>query len=395
MAEYKIQQRVYNEKTKEWDKVYPKVTADQVIEDDAHQFVSKEEKAQISAALPKSGGTMTGTLTLSKAPESDQEAATKSYVDRTTQAAIGALTQEQVPDLDAGKIKTGKIDIERLPAGALERCIVVKDDAARLRLTAEQVQVGDTVKVTASGQMYFVVDGTKLDTEAGYEVYGAGTAASVPWSGVTEKPDVFPAEAHTHTSADFTADDAHQFVSSAEKAQIEAALPKSGGIMTGSLVLSANPTLPKEAATKEYVDEAARVAAAAIIDGSPEALDTLKELSTALGDDPNFATTIAGEIGKKLASDEVVAAPAAGKILRMDANGKLPTDITGNAAAAGRLKTAVKVNGVTFDGSADINITQIDGKNIATTDQIGAKITISASAPENAYEGELWFEVLN
>lgn len=37
-----------------------------------------------------------------------------------------------------------------------------------------------------------------------------------------------------------------------------------------------------------------------VVDGSPEALDTLYELAKALGDDPNFATTVMDQIGLKL-----------------------------------------------------------------------------------------------
>lgn len=40
-------------------------------------------------------------------------------------------------------------------------------------------------------------------------------------------------------------------------------------------------------------------ALAQLVNGSPEALDTLNELAKALGDDPNFAATTAEEIGKK------------------------------------------------------------------------------------------------
>ena len=89
--------------------------------------------------------------------------------------------------LDASKL-TGTIDIERLPHGALERCVTVADDTARFELTTASVQKGDTVKVTSTGLMYFVVDDTNLDSEDGYEEYTAGSATSVPWSGVTGKP---------------------------------------------------------------------------------------------------------------------------------------------------------------------------------------------------------------
>lgn len=39
---------------------------------------------------------------------------------------------------------------------------------------------------------------------------------------------------------------------------------------------------------------------AAIVDSAPETLDTLNELAAALGDDPNFATTITTQLGNKL-----------------------------------------------------------------------------------------------
>jgi hypothetical protein len=46
-------------------------------------------------------------------------------------------------------------------------------------------------------------------------------------------------------------------------------------------------------------------AIAALVDSSPEALNTLNELATALGNDPNFATTIATQLGTKVNDDDV------------------------------------------------------------------------------------------
>ena len=103
-----------------------------------------------------------------------------------------------ITNIDASKISSGTIDLARLPQGALERCVIVADETARLKLTTATVQRGDTVKVTATNKMYFVVDDTKLTSEAGYEVYTAGTATSVPWSGITGKPSTYPPSEHTH-----------------------------------------------------------------------------------------------------------------------------------------------------------------------------------------------------
>lgn len=94
-------------------------------------------------------------------------------------------------NFDASKITSGTINIDRLPKAALERMVVVADDAARFKLTTATAQVGDTVKVTATNKMYLVKDDSKLNTEAGYEPYTAGQASSVPWSGVTGRPSTF------------------------------------------------------------------------------------------------------------------------------------------------------------------------------------------------------------
>lgn len=103
-----------------------------------------------------------------------------------------------ITDIDASKIKSGTIDIDRLPKGAIERMVYVKDDAARFALTTNTAQNGDTVKVTSTKKMFYVIDDTKLSSEAGYEPYTAESASAVPWSGVTGKPTTFTPKAHTH-----------------------------------------------------------------------------------------------------------------------------------------------------------------------------------------------------
>lgn len=54
-------------------------------------------------------------------------------------------------------------------------------------------------------------------------------------------------------------------------------------------------------ATEEYVD----TKVADLVNAAPETLDTLKELSTALGDDPNFATTVLTQLGNKADKDDI------------------------------------------------------------------------------------------
>lgn len=115
--------------------------------------------------------------------------------------AITPLTPDS--SLNAEKI-VGVIGIENIPKAALERLKRVADDAARFALTIDDVQNGDTVKVLATEKIYAIIDDTKLSSEEGYEVYIAGGAASVPWSGVTEKPEKFNPSEHNHKGSEIT-----------------------------------------------------------------------------------------------------------------------------------------------------------------------------------------------
>ena len=101
-----------------------------------------------------------------------------------------AMKSDIPTEYDATKI-TGTINLANLPSGALERLVVVADTEARLALTTATVQNGDVVKEEDTGTMYYVKDDTQLggdSPENAFEVFTAGSATSVPWSGVTGTP---------------------------------------------------------------------------------------------------------------------------------------------------------------------------------------------------------------
>ncbi len=189
-----------------------------------------------------------------------------------------------------------------------------------------------------------------------------------------------------------------------------------------SPALTGIPTAPTAAqgtnntqiATTAYV----RAAISALVGSSPEALDTLNELAAALGNDPNFATTMTNALAGKQPLDATLTALAglatgANKLpyftgtdtvsqtdltsvgrdilaktsvlaviqylglrelgtsgekipllstantwsARQTFNGGITGALTGNADTATKLKTARKINNVSFDGSADITLT--------------------------------------
>ncbi|MCG8637051.1 MAG: phage tail protein, partial [Desulfobacterales bacterium] len=73
--------------------------------------------------------------------------------------------------------------------------------------------------------------------------------------------------------------------------------------------------------TPAGAQEKINTAIAALVDSSPGTLDTLNELAAALGDDPNFATTVMDLIATKLNTAEYTAADVMAKLKTVDGPG--------------------------------------------------------------------------
>ena len=164
-----------------------------------------------------------------------------------------------ITNIDASKITTGTISIERLPAGALERLIQVNNQASRFALTESDVQLGDTVQELDTGLMFRVINVASLSSAAGYVEYTAGKATSVPWSGVTDKPALIDAVNSTSTTQAPTANAVKTAYDKAKTAQdgvdaINALAANSSykwsfTTTTGTTVYSPDSSLPKFRAT--------------------------------------------------------------------------------------------------------------------------------------------------
>ena len=148
----------------------------------------------------KVNGATAGTFTANQSTNATANITVPTAVSELTNDS-GYLTSSS--NLDASKLTSGTVDIARLPQGALERLVKVANEAARYALTTADVQLGDTVQQLDTGIMYIVTDADHLDSAAGYTEYTAGTAASVPWSGVTGKP-TFAAVATSGAYSDLT-----------------------------------------------------------------------------------------------------------------------------------------------------------------------------------------------
>ncbi|HAW0903206.1 TPA: shikimate transporter [Escherichia coli] len=90
------------------------------------------------------------------------------------------------------------------------------------------------------------------------------------------------------------------------RALIETRAPLNSPALTGT---PSTPTPPDDAAGNEIANAAfVRKLLATLVDSSPEALDTLNELAAALGNDPNFATTVTKALAGKQPLNDVLTA---------------------------------------------------------------------------------------
>ncbi|MFJ5365898.1 phage tail protein [Pectobacterium punjabense] len=177
-----------------------------------------------------------------------------------------------------------------------------------------------------------------------------------------------------------------------------------------SPVLTGTPTAPTTAQTVNNTQIATtafvKSAIAALINGSPAALDTLQELANALGNDPNFSTTMLNKLAQKLEKEQNGAdIPDKAKFL---ANiglksaatrtvGTGASDIpdiaigdgrylekTTTAVAATKLAAARKIAGVLFDGTADIALMP---ENIGALPATGTAIAATKLAVARTING--------
>ncbi|WP_105481634.1 prophage tail fiber N-terminal domain-containing protein [Escherichia coli] len=110
------------------------------------------------------------------------------------------------------------------------------------------------------------------------------------------------------------------------------------------------PTPPDDAVGLEMANAAfVRKLLAALVDSSPEALDTLNELAAALGNDPNFATTVTDALAGKQPLNGVLTAvsqitPRKNSLLYYNESGNLTlTDLTARAKSLLGLGTYEKM----------------------------------------------------
>ena len=125
--------------------------------------------------------------------------------------------------------------------------------------------------------------------------------------------------------------------------------------MTNGLINNvATPVASTDAANKGYVD----TQVSNLVDAAPGALDTLNELAAALGDDPNFSTTVTNSIATKL--------PLAGGTM------------TGNITMGGNTVTGLATPSVSSDAATKGYIDSIFGSTTSAA--------ASAAAAEAAYD---------
>ena len=170
---------------------------------------------------------------------------------------------------------------------------------------ASSTAAGSFTTVSTSGQATLAtvdINGGSIDGT----VIGASTAAAITGTTITGTSLVGPVTGNVtgnltgNVTGDVTGDltgnvTASSGSSTFNNVVIDGTLNMNAGTTATIQNLTA-PVNDLDAATKKYVDDEV----AGLVDSAPGTLDTLNELAAALGDDPNFSTTITTSIATKL-----------------------------------------------------------------------------------------------
>ncbi|QJD50107.1 minor tail protein [Mycobacterium phage Danforth] len=119
-----------------------------------------------------------------------------------------------------------------------------------------------------------------------------GPPGTTTWAGITDKPATFPPSTHTHPISQVTG----------LQAALDTKKDADGVYGIVAYYCETENDFQGQLDTKQsqpQVQSLVDQAIADLLDGSPAALDTLQELASALGNDPNFATTVSNQIGQK------------------------------------------------------------------------------------------------
>jgi len=133
-------------------------------------------------------------------------------------------------------------------------------------------------------------------------------------------------------------------------------------------------------ATRTYVD----TEVSNLVDSSPQTLDTLNELAAALGDDPNFATTVSNQIGNK--ADKAINVSAGSGLT---GGGDLSANRTiGHADTSSQGDVNNSGGTVIQDINVDTygHITSIGSKSLSASD-VGALSSSGKAADSNLLDG--------
>ncbi len=185
-----------------------------------------------------------------------------------------------------------------------------------------------------SSHTHAISDVTGLQTALDGKAASVHTHAIADVTGLQTALDGKAASSHSHAIADVTG----------LQTALDAKAPLASPALTGT------PTAPTatggtnstQVATTAFV----QAAITAVINGAPGALDTLKELADALGNDGSFATTITNALATKLTASsnlsDLTNAAAARTNLGL---GSMATQNANNVAITGGT-----IDGVTLDG---------------------------------------------
>lgn len=277
-------------------------------------------------------------------------------------------------------------------SGGNDNLVMFRKDTIGMRIY--QQAWGSTTAYSTYKDVAFT-DGSNSSGTWGISI--TGSAGSVAWANITGTPSTFTPSSHTHAIADVTglqtALDGKQAAGSYAAASHTHddryyTETEVGNFFGGTTAITGynksnwdtafgwGNHASQSYATQTYVN----TAVANVVNSAPAALDTLRELATALGNDASFSTTVSTALGNRLRIDT----NAQGLTATQQGNGRTnlglgtaATSNTGDFATSGHTHSAATTGAAGFMSAADK--TKLDGISSGATANAGTVTSVSGT----------------
>ena len=366
------------------------VSRAQAAESSLSSAISAEEAARIAAVSAEETRALAAEAALSSSISAEvsarqaavsAEQAAREAADASLQAALDQEILDRAADVDAEESRALAAEaVLQAAITALEQSVgeSLADQVEALEAAVEAEEAARIAADSAESAARAAADSalqSELDAE---EARAAAAEAAIAADLATEEARAIAAEAALQAAID-----AEVAARASAVSREAAARSAADSTLQDNIDAEEAARIAGDAATLASANSYTDSQVAALVNSAPEVLDTLKELSDALGGDENFAVTVSGQIGTVQSNldAEEARALAAEAVLTAAVSAEESARIAADALKVD--KAGDTITGEMVFDNADLKVKNPSGQVVAHFDASESSAVFGFASPDN------------